>query len=93
MSEIKELLHKDREAGIPDLPDVRYTTAALRQRLRQVKPIEREPIGLAVVIAILLVGGLTAGLWLLGLDLRWMLLLLLPAFASLPLLIQKGAPH
>lgn|GEM_PF-6984213 len=93
MSEIEELLRRDREAGTPEPPDVRFTAAVLRQRLQQAKPVEREPVGLMVAIALLLVGGLAAGCWLLELDLRWLLLLLLPSFASLPILVRKGAPQ
>lgn len=91
MKEIEGLLQRDREAGVPQPPEARYTIAAVNRRLGRIpsdQPAQtkddRLPVSVALCLALvaLLYFGLTT--WLLA-------TLLLAALCTVPILLRKGA--
>ncbi|HEY8341783.1 MAG TPA: hypothetical protein VIK75_02080 [Calditerricola sp.] len=90
--EIEELLRRDREAGVPEPPDPRYTIAAVKRRLQgNGKTEEPRSAGwllLAAGLGVALCAGLLAVH--LGLDPWWLWLAPLLSIPAWPILLRKG---
>jgi hypothetical protein len=92
---IEELLRQEREAGVPEPPDRRYTMARLKVRMGRTPPAARRDDGalyLAVAAAATLVGAALLAL-LRGASPWWLLAVPLSALLLGPILIRKGAPR
>ncbi len=91
MNEIERLIARDRAAGTPGPPDVRYTVARLERRLGRRReadpPTEWFPAIAAGSVAL----ALPAVGWLLGLSPWWLVSLPLSLLAVAPVLLRKGA--
>jgi hypothetical protein len=99
VNDLDELLRRDREAGVPEPPDVRFTVAAVRRRLEN-SGARRAPAGatgvtgpgwLAVAAAVGTVGGGIGAVLFLGTHSAWLLLVPLAGLAVCPILLRKGA--
>ena len=94
MDPLEQLLERDRKAGVPEPPDVRYTVAAVRRRAGLVGPQAQpkaELLGWApFVAAACTLPALGLGLLYLGLSPWWLLLPPLSLLAISPILLRKG---
>lgn len=93
MNEMETLLGKDREAGVPEPPDARYTVAAVRRRLGETRPPAARPDidwPLVAACAGTVAGGALAALTL-GVNPWWLLLVPCSMFPLFPILMRKGA--
>lgn len=90
MKEIEKLLARDRAAGVPEPPDVRYTVAAIQRRLAPERPRRAPDWLIATGAAGVLLG--CAGLAvLLGLHPLWLGVIPLSVLSLCPILLRKGA--
>lgn len=92
MNDVERLLQTDRAADLPDLPDMRYTEAAVRRRLGRAPdpapPGERFPWEMVVVALALMVSLAAALLWL-GVSLWWLGALPVSLLPMVPILLAK----
>lgn len=86
MNEVERLLRQDRNAGVPEPPDLRYTVAAVQRRLGQQpsgSPAPQRSLDWLMALAgVALLIGLATLVPFYGLSPWW---LLLPAVTALPL--------
>lgn len=90
MKEIEELIHQDREANLPEPPDVAFTVAAVRRRLEPTAARRTRPQDWPLVVgaASLVIGGALAAL-LAGLHPLWLLPIPAAGLALCPILFTK----
>lgn len=90
MREVETLLRRDREAGLPEPPDPRYTVAAIHRRMGRLPAASapaQEPAWPLILTTYLLLGSIA---------LAWgiipcLIALALAALCTSPLLLRKGA--
>jgi hypothetical protein len=91
MKEIEELLRNERNAGMPEPPDARYTMAVVRHRLG-IRPEPhrrgRESEWLLVAAALCLV---VVAFLCFGFSPWWLTALSAAALSMTPILLRKGA--
>jgi Flp pilus assembly protein TadB len=91
MKEVEELLRRDRAAGVPDPPDVRYTVAAINRRLGRLPAARQQPKDsewLLVLVAFCL---LVVVVLYVGVNPWWLAAISLAALCMTPILLRKGA--
>lgn len=93
MRQIEDLLRRDRESQLPELPDTRYTAAVVKRRLGETPVQPPEPdIDWPLIAACggLVVGGALTAVGL-GLNPWWLLVVPSSVFPLFPILLRKGA--
>ena len=92
MNDVERLLQTDRAANLPDLPDLRYTEAAVRRRMGlapdPAPPGEGFPWEM-VVAALTLTIALAAVLLWLGVSFWWLGALPVSLLPMVPILLTK----
>ncbi|HWI64372.1 MAG TPA: hypothetical protein VNT75_21235 [Symbiobacteriaceae bacterium] len=92
MNDVELKLRKDRVAGLPEMPDLRYTESAVRRRLgRGPEPApagERFPWA-AAAVALGMTALLAVVLWWLGVSLWWLAAFPVTLLPMVPILLTK----